>query len=262
MQDTDKTIDVRFVERRVQLVQHAERAWFDLINREEQGHRGHRLLAAGEQRNGLQLFARRPRDDVDAAFQNISFIYEQQVCFAAAEDFDEHTTEILTNLVESLGKHLLRLRVVPGDDFEQLFLRLHQILVLPGEELIPLLGLLVFVDRHQVHRPHLVDALLQSDRLFCDGVPIGGDAAGGHFLRRQRFDLRRAFVGDGDGNALAANIVEVHLIFLLHSLTQVLHGQVLLRELDVQGAALVLQFHQAPAQLPQRFLACRNFSFQ
>ena len=59
LQDADETVDVRFVQRRVQFVQHAERAGPDLVNREQQRHGGHGLLAAGQQRDALQLFARR-----------------------------------------------------------------------------------------------------------------------------------------------------------------------------------------------------------
>ena len=47
------------------------------------------------------------------------------------------------------------------DHFQQLRLGLHEIVVLLAEELVALLGFLVFLDGHQVHRPHFVDALLQ-----------------------------------------------------------------------------------------------------
>ena len=40
-------------------------------------------------------------------------------------------------------------------------LGLHQVVVLFAEELVALLGFLVFLDGHQVHRPHLVQPLLQ-----------------------------------------------------------------------------------------------------
>ena len=38
----------------------------------------------------LQLFSGRTRDDVDAAFQNVAFVHENQVRFSAAENLGEH----------------------------------------------------------------------------------------------------------------------------------------------------------------------------
>ena len=110
LQHADETVDVRFVQRRIQFVQHAERARLDLVNREQQRHGGHGLLAAGQQRNGLQLFAGRTGDDIDAAFQHIAFVHQNQVRFAAAENLGEHGAEIVANLLEGLREHLARLR--------------------------------------------------------------------------------------------------------------------------------------------------------
>ena len=75
---------------------------------------------------------------------------------------------------------------------------------------------------------------------------------------RHHVHLGRAFVGEGDGDALAANVVEVHVVFLLDPLAQVLHGHVLLRQLDLEGAALLLQLGQDAALLAQAFLARRD----
>ena len=107
LQHADEAVDVRFVQRRVQLVQHAERAGLDLVDREQQRHGGHGLLAAGEQRDGLQLLAGRAGDDVDAALQHVVLVREDQVGFAAAEDLGEHDAEVVADLVEGLGEHLL-----------------------------------------------------------------------------------------------------------------------------------------------------------
>ena len=126
LQDSDEAIDVRFVERRVQFVQHAERTRLHLVNREEQRDGGHGLFTAGEQRNALQLFAGRARDDVDAAFQHIAFIHENQVGFSAAENLGEHRAEVVADLLEGFREHFLRLRVDAVDHFEQLRLWLEQ----------------------------------------------------------------------------------------------------------------------------------------
>ena len=78
-----------------------------------------------------------------------------------------------------------------------------------------LLGFLVFLDGHQVHRADFVEPLLQRLDLLRHGVPIRGRAARRHFLRRQRLHLGRPFVGKRDGDALAADVVQVDVIFLL-----------------------------------------------
>ena len=49
VEDFDEPADVRFVEGRVHFVQHAERAGLHLVNREQQRHSRHGLLAARQQ---------------------------------------------------------------------------------------------------------------------------------------------------------------------------------------------------------------------
>ena len=164
LQDADEAVDVRFVERRVQFVQHAERTGLDLVNREQQRHGGHRLLAAGQQRDALQLFAGRARHDVNAALQHVVLVRQNQVRLAAAEDLDEHRAEIVADFLERLHEHLPRLHVDAVDDFEQLRLGRDQIVVLLGQELIALLGLLVFLDGHQIHRADFVEPLSATPR--------------------------------------------------------------------------------------------------
>jgi len=62
-----------FVERRVQFVQHAERAGLHLVDREQERDGRHGLFTAGEQGDALELFAGRAGDDVDAALQHVVF---------------------------------------------------------------------------------------------------------------------------------------------------------------------------------------------
>ena len=65
----------------------------------------------------------------------------------------------------------------------------------------------------------------------------------------------------GDGDAFAADVVEVELIFLLDAFAQVLHGHVLLRQFDFDRAALLLDFGQAPALFAQIFFARERSPF-
>ena len=47
IEDFDEPVDVRFVERRVHFVEHAERARFDHVDREKEGNGGHGFFATG-----------------------------------------------------------------------------------------------------------------------------------------------------------------------------------------------------------------------
>jgi hypothetical protein len=67
---------------------------------------------------------------------------------------------------------LPRLRVDAVDDFQQLRLGVHQVVVLLREELMALLGFLVFLNGHEIHRPHFVNLGLQAFHLLRDGVPV------------------------------------------------------------------------------------------
>ena len=184
-------------------------------------------------------------------------IRQNQVRLAAAEDLGEHRAEILADFFKRFGEHLPRLHVDAVDDFQQLRLGLNQIVVLLGQKLITLLGFLVFLDGHEIHRADFVEPLLQGLNLLRDGVPIRGRACGGHFFRRHHMHLRRAFVGERDGDAFAANVVEGEVIFLLDPFAQVLDGHVFLRQFNIQGAALFLQLSQL-SPLPAQVFFARN----
>jgi len=75
--------------------------------------------------------------------------------------------------------------------------------MLLGEKLITLLGFLVFLDGHEVHRADFVEPLLQGLDLLRDGLPIRGRARRRHFFRRQHVHFRRAFVGKRDGECIS-----------------------------------------------------------
>src|SRR5262249_24324281 len=162
LQNANEPVDVRFVQGSIEFVQHAERTRLHLINREEQRNRSHCLLAARQQRDGLELLSRRTRNDVDSALQDVVFVHQNQVRFAAAKDLGEHGSKILSDLLERCSKHFTCLNVDPVDDVEQLRFGLNEVVVLFAEELVALFGLLVFFNRHKVYRAHFVQALLQN----------------------------------------------------------------------------------------------------
>ena len=90
-----KAFDVRFVERRVDFVEHAERAGPAAKNRQQQRHAGQRFFAAAEQRNVARLLARRTGDDLDAAIEDVDARVEHDVGLAAAEQLAEQRLEVL-----------------------------------------------------------------------------------------------------------------------------------------------------------------------
>ena len=86
--DVAEAADVVLVERRVDLVQQAERRGIQLEDREHQRDRGQRLLAARELVDGAVALARRARHDRDAGVEHV-FARELQIGMAAAEQLRE-----------------------------------------------------------------------------------------------------------------------------------------------------------------------------
>ena len=76
---------------------------------------------------------------------------------AAAEQLGEHFAEIDPHLRESFGEKFLGRAVDPGDDVEQFAARGRQIVVLGFEETVALFQFVVFVDRVEIHRTHVVE---------------------------------------------------------------------------------------------------------
>ena len=67
-----EAVDIGVVQRRVDLVQHADRRRVGEEDGEDQRQSGQRLLAAREQRQGLQLLARRAGIDLEPGFERIA----------------------------------------------------------------------------------------------------------------------------------------------------------------------------------------------
>ncbi len=80
-----EALDIVVVERRVHLVQHADRRGIGEEDREDQCHCGQRLFAAGKQRHGLRLLAGRTGEDFKAGLQRIVGFDQLQFRRAAAE---------------------------------------------------------------------------------------------------------------------------------------------------------------------------------
>ena len=104
---------VRFVQRRVDLVQNAEWRRLDQENREQQRNRRQRLLAARKQLDVLHdLLARRIGDDIDPRLQQIPFVGQAQMRAPAAEHSRIDLAKLRVNGVECLRIH--RYLLPPG----------------------------------------------------------------------------------------------------------------------------------------------------
>src|SRR3546814_12647075 len=82
------SLDIGVVERRVDLVEHADRRGVGEEQPEDQRHRGQRLLTARQQCQRLQLFARRLRHDLEPRFERIVRIDQFEM------RSEEHTSEL------------------------------------------------------------------------------------------------------------------------------------------------------------------------
>src|SRR6185436_15853454 len=96
--------DVRVVERRVDLVENAERRRIDEEQREDQADGDQRLLAARQQGDAVEALARRTNDDLDAGLQQIVLVGEHELALTAAEQARENLLERLVGARERLGE--------------------------------------------------------------------------------------------------------------------------------------------------------------
>src|SRR5207244_288645 len=98
---------------------HADRRRVGEEDGEEQRQRGQRLLAAGEQRQALQLLARRARHDLEPRGQRVLALVERKMGAAAAEQRDEELAEMLVDLGEGGEQALAALMVELRDALAQ-----------------------------------------------------------------------------------------------------------------------------------------------
>ena len=131
----EQPAEVGVVERRLDLVHDVERARPRLEDGHQQGDRGQRALAAGQQRQPLDLLARRPGLDLDAGGEHVGRVGEDQAALAAGEQPREDALELAGRVVVGRGEDLLDPLVDLADDVEQVAAGLLQVLELLGEEL-------------------------------------------------------------------------------------------------------------------------------
>ena len=87
-------LDIGVVERRVDLVEHADRRRIGQEHREDQRGRGQGLLAAGKQGHDLRLLARRAGEDLEPRIERIVGIDQLEFCRAATEQHGEEPLKL------------------------------------------------------------------------------------------------------------------------------------------------------------------------
>ena len=170
MDQPRKPAHVGLVQRRIHLVQHAERTRLELKDPHQQAHRCQRLFSTAQQKHVLHLLARRRRNQVNAAFRGVRFIGQIHRCLPAAEQLHKRVGKVLIDL----GKRLVELRIA---DVGDLLDRPHgvrngvqQVLALCLQKLMPLRRFGKLFQRHHVHRPHRLQLALQRARLTLRGA--------------------------------------------------------------------------------------------
>src|SRR5262249_31786959 len=157
LEHLDEAADVGVVERRVDLVEQAERARAVLEDGEHQRHRGEGLLAARKELNALQALARRRGDDVDAALERVAFVEWYQAGLAVAVERGERPGEVLVDDGERLLEALPRRLVDLADRLVGRRNRVDEVLALRGQERVARLEVVELIDRHHVHGAHSLD---------------------------------------------------------------------------------------------------------
>src|ERR1700733_3912860 len=95
LQDGDKSLDVRLVQGRIDLVEHAKRARPVLKNCQQQGYAGQSFFAAAQERDVSRLLAGGASDDFDAAVEYVDPFFEHHVGLPAAKQLAKQRLEVL-----------------------------------------------------------------------------------------------------------------------------------------------------------------------
>ena len=138
------------------------------------------------------------------------------------------------------------------DDFQQLLLRLDEIVVLARQKGVTLLGLLVLLDGDQINRPHAVEPILQLGDLLAHPLPVGLPVS-------SNLHLEAAGVVLGHLEALGLHFLQNNLVLLLNPLAEVLGHHVVLSQFHLKFRAAFLRTAQLLANGAQRLLAFLDF---
>ena len=149
-----EALGIRVIQRRVHLIEQAERRRIELEHGKHQRQRGECLLAAGKQVDRGGFLARRLGDDLHAGIENFLSRHEQ-ARLAATEQAGEHLAEMPVHGVEGLLQHFARLAVNAAYRRIQRFQRQVEVGRLRIQEPLALAAGLEFLQRGHVYRAQI-----------------------------------------------------------------------------------------------------------
>src|SRR6266567_3902905 len=162
----------RVVERCLDLVQDIERRGPGLEDRDQEGDRGQRPLAAGQQRQPLNLLARRPGLEVDTGAEHVVRLGQHEPAIPAGEQCVEDALELPRGVLVSGGEHLLHPVVDLLDHGQQVTAGLPEVLELGDEEGVPLFERRELLKGERVHLAELIEQALGGLRTALLGRPV------------------------------------------------------------------------------------------
>ncbi len=153
LEQPDEAPDVVLVERRVHLVEHAERARLDQVDPEEERQRRQRPLSPRQEVDALGLLAPRRRVDLDRGLEGVFGVLEPDVGLPALEEPQEGRPKVGADLVEGSRKEVRRRLVDLADRRAEVVAGPGEIGPLRRQELEALALLGVLLHREHVHGP-------------------------------------------------------------------------------------------------------------
>src|SRR5437868_1443709 len=204
---------VGLVQRRVHLVQDAERAGLIAEHGDQKGQSRERLLAAGEQENVLQTLAGRLRGDINSRLSGTVRLRKPHLPGTAAEERLKSIREMRVDDGKSFFKFLARNLVQLADGLLRIRDGLQQIGAFALQEGEALFALVVLLDRHHVYRTHGLDARFHLLVLrFRGGQSIALEQA--FLLDDKVFGMRVQFVQTRGTQMLAVGVIASALDFV------------------------------------------------
>ena len=214
----DEAANIRFVERGIDFVEHAERARPVLENGHNERDGGERFFAAAEERVGEGGFSGWGGDNLDARLFTVGPWLEHQVGVTAAERFAVKQLEVLTNDFECFQEHSLAVLIDLADQFQQPVLRLDEVAVLAVERIEARLERIEFLQRLHVYRADRLNFLTQAAESVLGGLGLIEDRE----------------------VALQLGVAQIDVVFSEHSLLE--SFELLLELLEVESGLFMLAF--------------------
>ena len=185
-----QTLDVDFVQCRLNLVQNAERCGVDLNGCKEQGDTNECLLTTRELHQVLDDFAGRCGFDLDSALEYVLGIGQRQFGGATAKELGKYLAEVLVDLVKGINEGCLHFNLKLADDAVELLACGFEVVDLRTHIVVAHLYFFVLVDSVKVNvtdNTQLVAALGLQCHQLCAVLLGNGRIAKGYGIGTRQF---------------------------------------------------------------------------